>query len=99
MKNVYSWTVFFMFKPLTTIHTTILTEDDDLAEEILINIAKAKVLTEMGINIDDLVKRLGENGNFGSGWIAVEQNDTGATDKELEVLAIHKTSFNGLHIK
>jgi hypothetical protein len=85
-----SWTVFFMFKPLTTIHTTILTESDDLDDGILIDIAKVKIKTELGINIDNLVKRLGENDNFGGGWIAVEQNDNSATEKELEVLAIHQ---------
>jgi hypothetical protein len=88
-----SWTVFFMLRPLTTIHTTLLTEEDDLKDEILINLAKDKINRETGISIDKLAYQLGKNDNFGEGWITVEQNDTSASEKELEVLEIHKTNM------
>lgn len=87
-----SWTVFFMFKPLTTIHTTLLTDRDDVEEETLIQLAKEKINTEAGLTVDDLAERIGKNNNFGKGWITVEMNDTSATDLELEVLKIHELS-------
>jgi len=85
-----SWTVFFMLKPLTTIHTTILTKRDDLEKEELISLAKAKIQTELGINIEKAAERLDVNDNYGEGWVIVEQNDTSATEKELEVLPINE---------
>lgn len=94
MKSVTSWTVFFMLKPLTTINTTILTEENDVEDEILISIAKAKVQTELGIDIDSVAKRLGTNDNYGNGWIAVEMNDTEATNKELELLVVNKLGIS-----
>jgi hypothetical protein len=86
-----SWTVFFMLKPLTTVHTTILTDNDGVEDTVLISIAKAKIQTELGIDIDLVAKRLGVNDNYGGGWIMVEQNDFEATEKELELLPVNKT--------
>ncbi|KJR69293.1 hypothetical protein [Bacillus velezensis] len=88
--NVDSWTVFFLLKPLTTIHTTLLTTNDGVEEEDIIKLAKAKIQTELGLDIDQVSKRLGTNDNFGEGWIIVEQNDNSATDKELELLPVNK---------
>jgi hypothetical protein len=86
-----SWTVFFMFKPLTTIYTTILTEEDDVDDEVLISLAKQKIINESGIDIDDLAEVMGRNDNFGEDWVNVEQNDIEATEEELAVLKIYKT--------
>lgn len=85
-----SWTVFFLFRPFTTIHTTILADKDLVDDSELIEIAKAKIQTELGINIDKTAKRLGVNENFGEGWILVEQNDSVATEEELKVLPINR---------
>lgn len=90
--RVTSWTVFFMFKPFTTIHTTLLTEEDDVSDETLIQFAKEKIQNEIGVNIDKIAERIGVNDNFGNGWITVEMNDTSATEKELEVLKVIKVS-------
>lgn len=87
-----SWTVFFLFKPLTTINTTLLTEEDDLDDAEIIDLAKVKIYQETKIRVDKLAEQLGVNDNFGEGWIIVEQNDTSATEKELEVLTIYKAS-------
>lgn len=84
-----SWTVFFLFKPLTSINTTILTAHDDVDEERIVHLAKEKIKDELNISIDALAASLGINDNFGEGWIIVEMNDTSPTDKELEVLKIH----------
>ncbi|MEC0390536.1 hypothetical protein [Bacillus subtilis] len=88
--TVASWTVFFLLKPLTTVHTTLLTNKEDVEEETIIKLAKAKIQTELGLDIDQVGKRLGTNDNFGEGWVIVEQNDNSATDKELELLPINK---------
>lgn len=87
-----SWTVFFFLRPLTTIHTTILTDLEDVEENILISLAKSKIQTELGLDIDLVAERLGKNENFGTGWIALEQNDITPTEYELEVLPINKLS-------
>ena len=85
-----SWTVFFMLKPYTTINTTILIDKDDPEEELLIKLAKSKVQTELGIDIDKVAERLGKNDNFGEGWISVEMNDYEATEEELKVLPVNQ---------
>ncbi len=41
--TVASWTVFFLLKPLTTVHTTLLTNKEDVEEETIIKLAKAKI--------------------------------------------------------
>lgn len=87
--NATSWTVFFMFKPYTTIHTTLLTKESDVPENTLIELAKQKITEEIGVDINEIERKLGVNDNFGKGWIIVEMNDFSATAKELEVLKIH----------
>lgn len=86
--HINSWTVFFMYKPHTTIYTTLLIVDDlDLTEEEIINLAKIKIATETGIDLDKLREKLGDNKIFGQDWINVEDNMT-ATEEELEVLDV-----------
>lgn len=90
MNTVTSWTVFFKLKPLTTIYTTVLVDKDNPEEEVLIMLAKAKIQSELGINIDDIAEGLGINDDFGDGWILVEMNDYTATDRELKLLPVNK---------
>lgn len=88
--NVSSWTVFFLFQPLTTVHTTILTKRDDVEETELISLAKEKINQELGINIDELAEKIGVNDNFQDNWIIVEFNDSSATPKEIENLKVYE---------
>lgn len=80
-----SWTVFFMFKPYTTIHTTILVSNETIEQSEAIKLAALKIKEEMNIDVYEFAEKLGKNDNFGDGWIAVEENGE-ATDVELEVI-------------
>lgn len=82
-----SWTVFFMYKPFTSIHTTLLTKSDDVEHDILIKLAVEKIKEQTGIDVYELRNKLGENDNFGTGWLMVEDN-AGATDEELASIDI-----------
>ncbi|ALA07279.1 hypothetical protein SECTIM467_155 [Brevibacillus phage SecTim467] len=80
-----SWTVFFMLKPYTTLHTTVLTSSVNIDENIIIKLAKEKIEEEIGLDVFELAEKLGKNENFGTGWIAVEDNQE-ATEKEIEAI-------------
>ncbi len=81
-----SWTVFFMFKSFTTIHTTFITEEEfNYKDERLVEIARQKIIDEIGLDVYELVEKLGKNDNYGSGWISVESNEE-ATELEIEIL-------------
>lgn len=85
-KELNSWTVFFMFKPFTTIHTTFITEEEfNYKDERLVEIARQKIIDEMNIDVYGLAEKLGKNDNFGSGWISVEDNQD-ASERELKIL-------------
>lgn len=80
-----SYTIFFLFKPFTSIHTTILTKDNDYDENDprLIKLGYHKILQETGIDVYELYSKIGGNDNFGKGWIIVEDN-LEATEEELQ---------------
>jgi len=88
--NISSWTVFFLFEPITTVYTTVLTERDDVPDEELVNLASTKIKAELGIDVFTVATLLGKNRMTDSGdWIIVEHNDTSATDQELAVLKVN----------
>jgi hypothetical protein len=89
--KINSWTVFFMFRPYTTIHTTVLTDSNDVEESVLIELAKRKIKLELGIDVDEVASRLGENNNFGSGWITVEDNLEATEQERLSIQFVHST--------
>jgi hypothetical protein len=82
-----SWTIFFMFKSFTTLYTTVLTKGNEYNEEFLIQLAKEKIIKEIGIDPYNLADILGKNDNFGKGWILVEDN-LSATEEELKNINI-----------
>jgi hypothetical protein len=89
--TISSWTVFFLFEPITTVYTTILTERDDVPDGEIVMLAAMKIKDELGIDVYALVEKLGRNRMTDSGnWIIVEHNDTSATDQELAVLKVNK---------
>ncbi|AMB18797.1 hypothetical protein BH780_gp214 [Bacillus phage Eldridge] len=89
--NISSWTVFFLFEPITTVYTTLLTERDDVPDEELIMLAAMKLEEELDIDVYALAEKLGKNRMTDSGdWIVIEHNDTSATDQELAVLKVNK---------
>ena len=90
--TISSWTVFFLFEPMTTVYTTVLTERDDVPDEELIDLAANKLKEELGVDVFAVAKRIGINRSTADSgdWIIVEHNDTSATDQELEVLKVNK---------
>lgn len=87
--RINSWTVFFLFKPFTSIHTTLLTKSDSADEEVLIKLAYDKIKAETGVDVYAIHNKIGGNDNFGTGWIIVEDN-LEATKEEVEnIKTIH----------